>query len=214
MPKPFSPPHHGGGSSPDSPMGWTETAYTSASHPTAPISSKAEELHGNETSMVAHSQAGAKASMRKLSQEKRGCCWHLGARQRQKATCPLSGIASSPSFPACSQLCPPGHPQDHTQPNVHLHLAGGGPGKFLEGSSPRRGVWSQLLTCPEPLPALSIPHTCSAVPGWGSPPQGPHPVVLQGKDALKAAWLLAKVLKEIIACIKIFPPAKGLKPFP
>lgn len=58
------------------------------------------------------------------------------------------------------------------------------------------------------------PTPWSAVPGSGFPPRGPHPTALRGKDALKAAWLLAKVLKEIIACIKIFSPAKGLKPFP
>lgn len=161
--------------------------------------------------VVAHSQAGAKASLGKLSQEKRGCCWHPGVRQRRKAVCPLSGIASCPSSPACSQPCPPAHTQDHTEPDVRLHLAGGGHGKVQEGCPARRVVWSHLLTDPEPLPALSIPHTC---PAWGSPPRGPHAAELPGKDALKAAWLLAKVFKEIIACIKIFTPAKGLKPFP
>lgn len=191
-------------------MGWAETVYTSVSQPTAPISSKGEGLHGNGAAMVAHSQTGAKASMRKLSQEKRGCCWHLGARQRRKAMCLLSGIASSPFSPACSQPCPSGHPQGWTQPDVHLHLAGGGHGKLQEGCPHRRVVWSQLLTCPEPLPALSIPHTLECYPRLGVPSTG----CSGGKDALKAAWLLAKVLKEIIACIKIFSPAKGLKPFP
>lgn len=113
---------------------------------------------------VAHSQAGAKASVGKLSQEKRGCCWHHGVRQRRKAMCPLSGIASCPSPPACSQPCPPAHTQDHTEPDVHLHLAGGGRGKVQEGCPARRAVWSHLLTDPEPLPALSMPHTWSAVP--------------------------------------------------
>lgn len=102
-------------------------AYSSVSQPTAPISSKAEGLQENGASMVAHSQAGAKASVGQLSQEKRGCCWHLGGRQRRKAMCFLSGIAASPSSPACSQPWPRSR---HTQPHVHLHLAGGAPGGF------------------------------------------------------------------------------------
>lgn len=35
-PKPPPAPHQGDGSSPDSPMGWAETAYTGVSQPTAP----------------------------------------------------------------------------------------------------------------------------------------------------------------------------------
>lgn len=70
---------------------------------------------------------------------------------------------------------------------------------------------SLCLHSASPRPGAVSQPSC---PGWGCPPWGPHPVLLRGKDALKAARLLAKVLKEIIACIKIFPPAKGLKPFP
>lgn len=55
------------------------------------------------------------------------------------------------------------------------------------------------------------PHSRGAAPGGlccGRVSRGAE------KDAAKAAWLPAKVLKEIIACIKIFTPAKGPKTFP
>lgn len=147
---------------------------------------------------------------------------------------PLLGISSpSSSSPACFQPCPGerGHIQDHKQSNAHLHLAGGSHGKILEGCPPRRVVQSQPLTCPKspqggPTPSTSLRSASSepgalphhAYAGLGSPLTGsaPHnaPDAAKEKDAVKAAWLLAKVLKEIIACIKIFTPAKGLKTFP
>lgn len=74
---------------------------------------------------------------------------------------------------------------------------------------------STPLCSAPPKPGALPPHTCagSGSPWMGSPPRSP-PDAVKEKDAVKAAWLPTKVLKEIIACIKIFTPAKGLKTFP
>lgn len=192
---PPPPPQHGDGCSPGSPRDG-QSACSSVCSAARPRGCKAMGLPWWHIPKLEPKPAWRSFPRRK---------GHPEVRQRT-AMCSLSGIASSPS----SAPVPSPVPQHHAQPRVCLHPAAG---KVLGRCPPRRGVWPQLLTFPEPLPALSIPQTWSCVPAQlprlGVPSVGSPPRAAPGEGRSEGCPAAGEGLKRNYSLHKNIPSSQG-----